>query len=183
MASRLKLFVPVLLFFALIAVFTYTLLKDDYNPRDLPSALIDKSLPEFSLPALEPESLMLQNKAILGQPFLLNVWATWCVSCRVEHPYFMKLKQQGVKIVGLNYKDKRTKALDWLKQLGNPYAINIFDEEGSLGLDLGVYGAPETYLVDANGVVKSKFVGVVNEEVWQKQFAPIYQQLLAQGEK
>lgn len=177
MASRLKLFVPLLLFFTLVAVFTYTLLKDDYNPRDLPSALIDKSLPEFQLYALEPETKQLSLADLKGEPFLLNVWATWCVSCRVEHPYFMKLQQQGVKIVGLNYKDKRKKALDWLAQLGNPYALNIFDEEGSMALDLGVYGAPETYLVDANGIVKAKFVGVVNAEVWQRQFAPIYQQL------
>lgn len=177
MASRLKLFVPLVLFFGLVALFTYTLLKDDYNPRDLPSALIGKSLPEFQLYALEPATQQLSLADLKGEPFLLNVWATWCVSCRVEHPYFMKLQQQGVKIIGLNYKDKRQKALDWLKQLGNPYALNIFDEEGSLALDLGVYGAPETYLVDANGIVKAKFVGVVNEDVWQKQFAPIYQQL------
>lgn len=177
MASRLKLFVPLVLFFGLIGLFTYTLLKDDYNPRDLPSALIGKSLPEFQLYALDPAMQQLSLVDLKGEPFLLNVWATWCVSCRVEHPYFMKLQQQGVKIIGLNYKDKRQKALDWLKQLGNPYALNIFDEEGSLALDLGVYGAPETYLVDATGVVKAKFVGVVNEDVWQKQFAPIYQQL------
>lgn len=182
MASRLKLFVPLFLFFALITVFTYTLLKDDYNPRDLPSALIDKSLPEFTLPALESAALQLQLRDLLGEPFLLNIWATWCVSCRVEHPYFMLLKQRGVKIIGLNYKDERTKALGWLKQLGNPYAINVFDDEGSLALDLGVYGAPETYLIDAKGVVKAKFVGVVNDEVWQKQLAPIYQQLLVEGE-
>lgn len=177
MANRWKMFLPLALFLALVAVFTYTLLKDDYNPRDLPSALIDKSLPAFQLPALDPAETILTVKELQGEPFLLNVWATWCVSCRVEHPYFMVLKKQGVKIVGLNYKDNREKALAWLQQLGNPYALNIFDEEGSLALDLGVYGAPETYLLDAKGVVKAKFVGVVNEQVWEKHFAPIYQQI------
>jgi cytochrome c biogenesis protein CcmG/thiol:disulfide interchange protein DsbE len=170
MAPRLKLFLPLILF-AGMAAFLFRGLSLD--PRELPSALIDRPLPEFSLPVLGQERL-LQRKDLLGQPVLLNVWATWCVACRVEHPYLVQIAATGVPIYGVNYKDEDAAAARWLSELGDPYRANIADREGSLGLDLGVYGAPETYLVDAAGVIRYRHVGVVDERVWQTILQPRY---------
>ena len=177
MAPRLKLFLP-LLIFAVMSVFLFRGLSLD--PQALPSALIDQPLPEFSLPVLGQERLI-QRQDILGEPALLNVWATWCVSCRVEHPYLVQIGESGVPIYGINYKDEDAAAQRWLTELGNPYRANVVDREGTLGLDLGVYGAPETYLVDANGVVRYRHVGVVDERVWQTILQPLYKQLIAEG--
>lgn len=175
MASRLKLFTPLFLF-AVLAIFLFRGLELD--PKEMPSALIDQPLPEFTLPRLGGDSLLSRND-ITGRPSLVNVWATWCVSCRVEHPYLQVLADQGVPIYGLNYKDDDADALAWLAQLGDPYQFTIADREGTLGLDLGVYGAPETYLVDAGGVIRYRHVGVVDERVWQTILEPRYQQLTA----
>ncbi|PLW67396.1 DsbE family thiol:disulfide interchange protein [Pseudohalioglobus lutimaris] len=178
MPARLKLFIPLILF-GVLALFLLRGLSLD--PKELPSALIDKPFPAFSLPALGTEQ-MLNQDAVSGRVALFNVWATWCVSCRVEHPYLTELAQQGVAIYGINYKDEDAAALQWLQQLGDPYIANIADREGTLGLDLGVYGAPETYLVDAQGVVRYRHVGVVDERVWTTLLQPIYAQLQDGGE-
>ena len=174
MAPRFKLFIPLFLF-AVLAIFLFRGLALD--PKEMPSALIDQPLPEFSLPQLGGDRLLSRDN-ITGQPALLNVWATWCVSCRVEHPYLQLLADQGVPIFGLNYKDDDADALVWLTELGNPYLLTIADREGTLGLDLGVYGAPETYLLDATGVIRYRHVGVVDERVWLRILEPIYQQLV-----
>lgn len=175
--TRLKLMLPLLVFVLLALVFWSVLKRDHYDPQYLPSALIGQPLPAFSLMQLEDEARVLTLADLPQQAFLLNVWATWCISCRVEHPYLNRLAQQGVAVVGLNYKDDRLKALQWLDDLGNPYRLNLFDPQGRLGLDLGVYGAPETYLVDRHGVVRFKHVGVVDEQVWQEQLQPLYREL------
>lgn len=175
--SRLKLLLPLLLFVVLALVFWQVLKREGYDPQYLPSALIDRPVPAFELQALADAGTLLSNADLPSQPFLLNVWATWCISCRVEHPYLNKLARAGVPVVGLNYKDDRDKAVKWLDDLGNPYRFNLFDMDGRLGLDLGVYGAPETYLVDGDGVVRLKHVGVVNDEVWRDKLAPAYQRL------
>lgn len=112
-----------------------------------------------------------------GDVVLVNVWATWCFACRIEHPMLNKLSAQGVKIIGLNYKDQRAEAQTWLAERGNPYQFNIFDAQGQLGIDLGVYGAPETFLVDASGTVRHRRVGVVDERVWNTEFRALYEQL------
>ena len=119
----------------------------------------------------------LDKATVSGEVALFNVWATWCVSCRVEHPYLTELAKQGVAIYGINYKDEDAAALGWLGELGDPYIASIADRDGTLGLDLGVYGAPETDLVDAKGLVRYRHVGVVNERVWSTILQPIYQQL------
>jgi cytochrome c biogenesis protein CcmG, thiol:disulfide interchange protein DsbE len=173
MAPRLKLFLPLFLFALLALVLFRGLFLD---PSEMPSALIDRPLPAFDLPALGAEK-QLSRDDVTGEVALLNVWATWCVSCRVEHPYLQQLADTGVPIYGLNYKDSDSAALRWLDQLGDPYRLNIADRDGTLGLDLGVYGAPETYLLDADGVVRYRHVGVVNEEVWQTILEPMYLQL------
>ncbi len=146
------------------------------DPQALPSALIDKPLPEFALPVLgEPREV--SRTQVTGEVALFNVWATWCASCRVEHPFLTRLADTGVPIYGINYKDQDEAALRWLAELGDPYRLSIVDAEGSLGLDLGVYGAPETYVVDARGVIRYRHVGVVNEQVWKTILGPIVEEL------
>jgi len=176
--SRMKLFIPLIIFVVLAVIFARVLNNENYNPQDLPSALIGQTIPAFSLPALENDQVLTEKSLNFGSAYLLNVWATWCVTCRVEHPYLMKLEQDGVKIVGLNYKDNKVKAQEWLRDLHNPYVVNVFDEKGILGLDLGVYGAPETYIIDKNGIIRYKHVGDVNPQVWQETLKPIYEQWL-----
>ena len=113
-----------------------------------------------------------------GQPALLNVWATWCPTCKAEHEMLNRLAAQGVAIYGINYKDDSAAAREWLQRLGNPYRFNIEDPQGSLGIDLGVYGAPETFLLDKQGIIRAKHVGAIDENVWRSKLAPLYQQLL-----
>ena len=109
-----------------------------------------------------------------GKPLLLNVWATWCPTCRAEHQFLNELARQGVRVVGLNYKDDRQKAVTWLDSLGNPYALSLFDGSGMLGLDLGVYGAPETFLIDGQGIIRWRHAGDLNARVWREQLQPLW---------
>lgn len=177
MPRRLKLFLPLGLFL-LLSLFLLRGLSLD--PQELPSALIDRPLPLFSLPSLSGDR-NLQPEDVTGEPALFNVWATWCISCRVEHPYLQQLAQEGVPIYGINYKDDPAAARDWLRDLGDPYRENIVDREGTLGLDLGVYGAPETYFVDAEGVVRYRHVGVIDERLWKSRLEPIYREMRAEA--
>lgn len=173
--KRAILLLPLALFLVL-AVFLYRGLF--LNPAELPSALIGKPVPAFSLPAVDDPARTLSEADLKGKPALLNVWATWCVSCKAEHPVLTELAVQGVNIVGINYKDDNANALKWLKEFHNPYQLDIRDEQGSLGLNLGVYGAPETFLVDRHGIIRHKFVGVIDQRAWREQLAPLYQQLV-----
>lgn len=177
--SRLKLFLPLFLF-AVMAMFLFRGLSLD--PKELPSALIDKPFPEFTLPSLGGEGA-LTSANLRGEVSLLNVWATWCVACRVEHPYLQTLADDGILLFGLNYKDEDAEALRWLSSLGNPYRFNIADRDGTLGLDLGVYGAPETYLLDEQGVIRYRHVGVVDERVWLNVLKPLYEELQRKAEQ
>lgn len=169
--ERLKLFIPLFVFLVL-SIFLYNGLKKD--PNDLPSALLNKPVPEFSLPSLNDSNKMITQDTLKGKPYLLNVWATWCPSCKVEHPYLVKLANKGIPIVGLNYKDEETAARQLLKEMEDPYIENIVDKDGRLGLDLGVYGAPETFIVDSAGVIRYKLVGVVDDDIWTNKMAPIF---------
>ena len=137
------------------------------DPAELPSAMINKPFPEFSLPNVQGDKT-LTKADILGKPALVNVWGTWCISCRVEHPVLNKLAERGVVIYGINYKDTNADALKWLAEFHNPYQLDIRDDEGSLGLNLGVYGAPETFFIDAKGIIRDKYVGVIDEQVARK---------------
>jgi len=176
-SPRLKLFVPLGLF-ALLAVLLFRGLSLD--PQELPSALIDKPLPGFSLPQLASGE-QITDGDLAGEPALLNVWATWCISCRVEHPYLQRLADEGVRIYGINYKDDSVAAREWLRDLGDPYTLSIVDTDGSLGLDLGVYGAPETYFIDAAGVVRYRHVGVIDERIWSGRLKAVYDSLSSRG--
>lgn len=173
--QRLKLFLPLIVFIVLGA-FLYRGLSLD--PQAMPSALVDNPIPVFALPDLEDESRLIRDSDLLGEVALINVWATWCPSCHYEHAYLNRLKDElGVKIIGINYKDESAAARRWLRDKGNPYSHNIVDADGQLGIDLGVTGAPETYLIDAQGVVHLRFQGPVDERVWRERLAPLYHQL------
>ena len=172
--KRLLLLLPLAIFLGLAVVLYRGLFLD---PAELPSALIDKPLPAFSLPSVDDPQIVLTQTDLKG-PALINVWATWCISCKVEHPVLNELRTQGVTIYGINYKDERSSAQKWLKDFHNPYQLNVEDAEGSLGLNLGVYGAPETFFIDGQGVIRHKFVGVIDQQVWQQQLAPLYNQLV-----
>ena len=161
--------------FLLVAVFLYRGLFLD--PTELPSAMIGKPFPAFALKTVQ-DGKPLTQADLIGKPALVNVWATWCPSCKVEHPYLNKLAEQGVVIHGVNYKDDNAAAIKWLAEFHNPYQLNISDDQGSLGLNLGVFGAPETFLVDAKGIIRYKHVGVVDATVWREQLAPLYQGLV-----
>jgi len=172
--NRLALFIPLALFVGLSLVL---LLGLDKDPTELPSALVGEAFPVFNLPSLKDKQNVVTEQDFNGEVVLVNVWATWCFACRIEHPMLNKLSEQGVKIIGLNYKDQRAGALAWLVERGDPYQFNIFDAKGSLGIDLGVYGAPETYLVDADGIIRHRRVGVVDDRVWESEFRAIYEQI------
>ncbi len=146
----------------------------DNDSSRLPSALTGQPLPAFQGELLNhPDQTISQEKLQQGV-FLLNVWATWCSSCRVEHPFLLQLAQKNIAIIGINYKDDSSQAQQWLQQLGNPYRFTISDPKGDLGIELGVYGAPETFLV-LNGTILLRHAGVLTPEIWQKNFKPLLQ--------
>ena len=160
---------PLAIFIGLIVVlFSFLSEKDG----QLETVLIDSSFPEFSTSSLSDPSLILTKEDISQLPALVNVWATWCIACRVEHPFLMKLKEESVlTIYGLNYKDNRNKAIDLLTRDGNPFEFSIYDFDGRLAIDLGVYGAPETFFIDKNGLIRERHVGVIDEKIWKEKFA------------
>ncbi|NCW73103.1 MAG: DsbE family thiol:disulfide interchange protein [Gammaproteobacteria bacterium] len=166
--NRLMVWLPLGVFAILVGFFFKGLTLD---PTEQPSALIGQPVPAFELPDLNTGQL-LSRDMLPKEPFLLNVWASWCITCQVEHPYLTKLSEQ-MPVVGLNYKDTETAAKNWLQKLGDPYALQIFDPTGRLGLDLGVAGAPETFLVDANGVIQLRIQGEVNDRVFAQKIQPM----------
>ena len=157
-------------FAALVGLLWVGLQRD---PRLVPSPLVGKPAPEFTLSRLRDPGATLSRSDLLGKASLLNVWATWCVSCRHEHGLLMKIAEGGVSIYGLNYKDDRADAVRWLDRLGDPYVANAFDPDGRLGLDLGVYGTPETFLIAADGTVAYKHVGPITLQVWNDTLLPM----------
>lgn len=171
--QRLKLFLPLIIFVIMAAIFfgvERRVQTGDYDPMALPSALVDRPLPSFSLPTLD--GVQLSNAELPDTWFLVNVWATWCPSCHFEHPFLVELKEEGVAILGVDYKDKLVPAQRWLDEKGDPYFATLFDKVGTFGLDLGVTGAPETYLVDAEGIVRFRYQGALDRQIWDKVFAP-----------
>ena len=144
------------------------------NPREVPSPLIGKPVPSYRLPQLQAPDQSISPEDLRGKVWLLNVWASWCVSCRQEHPVLIELdRQKKIMIVGLNYKDDRAAAIAWLKQYGgDPYAISAVDADGRVGIDFGVYGVPETFLIDKNGVIRDKHIGPLTTEVLKNKILP-----------
>lgn len=162
---RIILFVP-LLFFIGIGLFLWKGLQLD--PKALPSALLDKPFPTFKLSSLKDSERILQQIDIQGEPALVNVWATWCTACKQEHGQLNIIQSEGYRLIGINYKDKREEAQLWLENNNSPYLFNIFDDKGRLGIDLGVYGIPESYIIDAKGVIRYKHVGIIDDRQWKK---------------
>ena len=151
--------------FGILVVVLYSFLNQ------LESVLVDQSVPEFKLPSLENPNNILSKSSVNKLPALINVWATWCIACRVEHPFLMQLKNEStLTVYGLNYKDDRNKALDLLENDGNPFEFSIFDQQGKLAIDLGVYGAPETFFVDKKGIIRERHVGALTQKVWKEKF-------------
>ena len=173
--SRLRFLIPLALFLVL-AIF---LLRGLFlNPREVPSPLINKPAPQFSLAQLAQPGQAFGPQDMRGQVWLLNVWASWCVACRQEHPLLVELaKRKAVPIVGLNYKDKPDAATGWLAQFGDPYNLSVKDTDGRVGIDYGVYGVPETFLIDKAGVIRFKQIGPLTEEVWTKKMQPLIEEL------
>lgn len=148
------------------------------NPREVPSPLIGKAAPPFTLPVLHTPAKTVSNTDLKGQVWMLNVWASWCVSCRDEHPVLVELaRQKVVPIVGLNYKDKSDDAKAWLKQFGDPYVMSLVDANGQIGIDYGVYGVPETYVIDRDGVIRYKKIGPVTPDTVREKILPLVKQL------
>ncbi len=165
---------PLVLFLALAALLYKGLAL---NPREVPSPLIGKPAPEFALPDLKDAGKQLSHTDFQGKVSLLNIWATWCVSCRAEHPLLMQLARQGVTIYGLDYKDNRDDAQRWLARFGDPYVANAFDADGRVGIDWGVYGTPETFVIDQQGIIRHKHIGPLTEDAIQREILPLIQQL------
>lgn len=171
----MRYLIPLVLFLVLVVFLAIGLTRD---PSKLPSALLDKPAPTFRLPQLKDPAKTFSAEDMRGKVWILNVWASWCIACREEHPYLDSYAKSGtVPIYGLNYKDEPEDALAWLGELGDPYVLSAVDHDGRVGIDYGVYGAPETYLIDKSGTIRHKHVGPVTPDVWNKEFLPLVQQL------
>ena len=176
---RAGLFAPLGIFLLILLVGYYGFQLED--PHRLPSALLGAPFPEFRAPLLEPrpnETRYVDRDDLLGDVLLVNVWATWCPTCKAEHDELARIRQEGnVRIVGINYKDDPEAARRWLGELGNPYDFNIVDLDGALGVELGVYGAPETFLLDSEGIIVYKRIGEITRQVWLEELAPRIERL------
>ena len=167
---------PLAVFLIMVGLLGYGLRLD---PKKVPSPLIDKSAPEFTLVMLEDPSRQLSTRDMLGQVWVLNVWASWCVACRAEHAVITELAQRNlVTVVGLNYKDDPADATRWLQQFGNPYATSLVDRNGRVGIDWGVYGVPETFVIGPDGVIRYKHIGPVTMESLNDEIMPVLRELL-----
>lgn len=179
--KKLVLFIPLVLFLAM-GVFLYKGLF--LNPQKLDSALEGKPISAFQLERLETPDELITNEQLKGKVALLNVWATWCPSCKYEHPFLNMLSRKNIlPIYGINYRDERAPAIAELRRQGDPYTLNIFDKDGRLGLDLGVYGAPESFIVDHNGIIRFRYAGPIDQNVWSETLFPMIQQLQAEAAK
>ena len=171
----MRFLLPLGLFLALVVVLGIGLTRD---PREVPSPLINKPAPPFRLPLLHEPEKALSPADLRGEVWLLNVWASWCPACRDEHPVLIELaKLRLAPIYGLNYKDKRDDAIVWLKRFGDPYEASIVDADGKVGIDYGVYGVPETYVIDQRGVIRYKRIGPVTPEIVKQKIVPLVQEL------
>ena len=173
--------IPLGLFIVLVVFLAIGLGRD---PHEVPSPLINKGAPTFRLPQLKDPSKTFSAEDMRGKVWILNVWASWCISCRDEHPLLLEYARSGaVPIYGLNYKDKREDALSWLGELGDPYVLSAVDLDGRVAIDYGVYGAPETYLIDQSGTIRFKQIGPVTPDIWSQKILPWAQELNRSGQK
>jgi cytochrome c biogenesis protein CcmG/thiol:disulfide interchange protein DsbE len=170
-----KFLIPLALFVVLVGFLAVGLNRD---PREVPSPLVGKPAPAFNLPQLAAPEKNFSPEQMKGQVWMLNVWASWCVSCRQEHPLLVQFAKAGIApLIGLDYKDQREDGQRWLKQFGNPYDLSAFDADGRVGIDYGVYGVPETYIIDKAGVIRHKHIGPITPEALEKKIVPLIEQL------
>jgi len=168
--GKLKLYIPVIIFVAMAAAMWRGLSLDT---RTLPSALLDQPLPAFEMRTLQAGDQLVTEADLPDEPFLLNIWGSYCLPCLQENPIFMEARDNDVvPIIGVNYKDREQAALQWLDDNGNPFTMNIVDPEGRYGIDLGVYGAPETFIVDGEGVIRYKHIGTIDWQAWEDEIMP-----------
>jgi len=167
--------------FVVLAVFLAIGLTRD--PSVIPTEMIDREIPDFELPELRSDTTMLNRDDLIGETVLVNVFGSWCVACSQEHPTLMQLSRDNtVRIVGINWRDEREEALDWLEEHGDPYADIIFDAESDLVIEMGVTGAPETFIVDPNGRIRYKQIGAITPDVWKKKIRPVIEAIAREGE-
>ena len=172
---KLRYLIPLGIFIALVAFFAVGLVRD---PREVPSPFIGKAAPAFKLQQLHEADRVFTPEDMKGKVWLLNVWASWCVSCRVEHPLLVEMSKKNlVPIVGLNYKDRREDGVQWLTKFGDPYALSAYDVEGKVGIDFGVYGVPETFVIDKQGVIRYKQIGPITPEALERTILPLVRKL------
>jgi cytochrome c biogenesis protein CcmG/thiol:disulfide interchange protein DsbE len=152
------------------------------NPREVPSPLVGKAAPAFELPLLHVPDKTFSQKDMLGTVWVMNVWASWCPPCLQEHPIVTDLARSGIApVVGLNYKDERDDALPWLKKHGDPFKVSVYDRAGRIAIDYGVYGVPETYVIDRRGIIRYKHIGPLTPEIAQKKLRPLIEELARRG--
>ncbi|WP_374604059.1 DsbE family thiol:disulfide interchange protein [Arenimonas sp.] len=175
----MKRLLPLIAFAALALLLGVgVMMNSGKDTSAIPSPLVGKMAPDFALPVLDEPERIITRDSLLGEPYLLNVWGSWCPACRDEHPVITELAESGrIRVIGYDYKDEADDARRWLQQFGNPYALVIADVEGRAALDWGIYGAPETFLVDAQGYIRWKFVGPLTPEVVQGQLLPVLESL------
>lgn len=173
MSKRLVLFLPLMAIAAMMSLFAFVLLTG-VNPQEMDSALEGREMPAFRLSDVNDRERMLTEADLHGDPYLMNFWATWCPSCKFEHPYLNSLASEGVRIIGINYKDDRELAVEWLRDYANPYALDVFDPNGDLGFELGVTGAPETFFVDSSGIIRHRFQGPIDSALWENKLKAVY---------
>ena len=177
--SRARFVLPLAIFVVLVVFLGVGLTLD---PREVPSPLVGKPAPAFELPLLNAPDKTFSPKEMEGKVWMLNVWASWCVSCRQEHPVLMELARAGVlPIYGLNYKDGAKEGLEWLARHGDPYRLSAFDAKGVVGIDYGVYGVPESYVIDKRGVIRYKQIGVVTPDILRTKILPLVRELERNG--
>jgi cytochrome c biogenesis protein CcmG, thiol:disulfide interchange protein DsbE len=173
--KTLRLLLPLAVFLIIVAFLWVGLYRD---PREVPSPLVDKPAPTFTLAQLHAPGKQLSTSDMKGQVWLLNVWASWCVSCRVEHPLLVELARANVvPVIGLNYKDRNELGKQWLAQNGDPYKLSVVDADGRVGIDWGVYGVPETFVIDKNGTIRFKQIGPLTTEALEQKILPLVRQL------
>jgi len=173
--KKLQLMLPFILFLLISGLLFRGL---TLRPEKIPSPLIGKSVPKFNLPTLENKKNSINESIFLGHVSLLNVWATWCALCAYEHPLLLELaKQQHIIIYGFNYRDDTTAAKEWLQQAGNPYQLILSDPSGMIAIDWGIYGTPETFVIDKKGYIRYRQIGIIDRETWDKKLKPLVQQL------
>jgi len=172
-----KAVIPLIIFVAMAGLFMVVLNKinqGEYNPRDIPTEFIGRTVPQFDLPDLLDAGNRVTAEQFTGKPWLLNVWGTWCAECWKEHAYLLHLSSQGIPIVGINWRDEDAEAIKFIEQKGNPFVAIGADPKSDAVIDLGVYGAPETFLIDANGIIREKHKGALIPPVWDQKFAPYF---------